>query len=125
QWLWRLSFFMPFLLASALAAPSCGLKIQIQIWLMTVEASRNGMKMLGFEGRAWLQDPATAMLGIVIATVWWTIGFNFLLYLAALQNIPSQQYEAASIDGAGRFRQFWSITMPQLLPTTVLILLLQ
>ena len=120
QWLWRLSFFMPFLLASTVIS-------QIWIWIFNPQlgAANAVMEMLGFEGRAWLQDPATAMLGIVIATVWWTIGFNFLLYLAALQNIPSQQYEAASIDGAGRFRQFWSITMPQLLPTTVLILLLQ
>ena len=65
------------------------------------------------------------MISIVIATVWWTVGFNFLLYLSALQNIPDQQYEAASIDGAGKWRQLLSITIPQLAPTTALILILQ
>jgi multiple sugar transport system permease protein len=61
----------------------------------------------------------------VLTTVWWTVGFNFLLYLAALQNIPEQQYEAASLDGAGTWRKLWSITIPQLGPTTVLIVVLQ
>ena len=79
----------------------------------------------GIEGKAWLQDPSTAMIAVVVTTVWWTVGFNFLLYLAALQNIPEQLYEAASLDGAGRWRQFVSITVPQLAPTTVLVLVLQ
>ena len=120
QWLWRLSFFMPFLLASTVVS-------QIWVWIFNPQlgAANALLKIFGLEGVAWLQNPDTAMLGVVIATVWWTIGFNFLLYLAALQNIPSQQYEAAAIDGAGRFRQFWSITMPQLLPTTLLIVMLQ
>ena len=65
------------------------------------------------------------MYAIVIATVWWTVGFNFLLYLSALQNIPAQQYEAASLDGAGTWRQLWSITLPQLGQVTVLIVILQ
>jgi multiple sugar transport system permease protein len=120
QWLWRLSFFMPFLLASTVIS-------QIWIWIFNPQLgiANAFLGIFGVEPLAWLQDPSTAMVGVVIATVWWTIGFNFLLYLAALQNIPSQQYEAASIDGAGRFRQFWSITLPQLLPTTILIVMLQ
>ncbi len=120
QWLWRLSFFMPFLLASTVVS-------QIWIWIFNPQlgAANNILGALGIEPIAWLQDPSTAMIGVVIATVWWTIGFNFLLYLAAIQNIPAQQYEAASIDGAGRLRQFWSITLPQLIPTTVLIVMLQ
>ena len=85
-------------------------------------------EMLGLVGIGpipWLNDPNVAMWAIVIATVWWTVGFNFLLYLAALQNIPDQQYEAASLDGAGRWRSLWSITIPQLGPTTGLIVILQ
>jgi len=120
QWLWRLSFFMPFLLASTVVS-------QIWVWIFNPQLgiANASLNILGLEGVAWLQEPETAMIGVVIATVWWTIGFNFLLYLAALQNIPAQQYEAAAIDGAGRFRQFWSITMPQLVPTTFLIVMLQ
>lgn len=120
QWLWRLSFFMPFLLASTVVS-------QIWIWIFNPQLgiANAFIGFFGAEPIAWLQNPETAMWGVVIATVWWTIGFNFLLYLAAIQNIPAAQYEAAAIDGAGRFRQFWSITVPQLLPTTVLIVLLQ
>ena len=120
QWLWRLSFFMPYLLASTVIS-------QIWIWIFNpqIGAANNVLKAFGLEPIAWLQDPAVNMLAIVIATVWWTIGFNFLLYLAALQNIPQQQYEAAALDGAGGWRQFWSITLPQLGPATTLIGLLQ
>lgn len=120
QWLWRLSFFMPYLLASTVIS-------QIWVWIFNpqIGAANNILTALGLEPIAWLQNPDTNMLAIVIATVWWTVGFNFLLYLAAMQNIPPQQYEAAALDGAGPWRQFWSITLPQLLPATVLILLLQ
>lgn len=120
QWLWRLSFFMPYLLASTVIS-------QIWVWIFNpqIGAANNILKALGLEPIAWLQNPDTNMLAIVIATVWWTVGFNFLLYLAALQNIPPQQYEAASIDGAGPWRQLWSITIPQLGPATTLIVLLQ
>jgi len=62
---------------------------------------------------------------VVVMTVWWTVGFNFLLYLTALQNIPDHLYEAAALDGAGRWRRLVSITLPQLAPTTVLVLVLQ
>ncbi len=120
QWLWRLSFFMPYLLASTVIS-------QIWVWIFNpqIGAANNILKALGLEPIAWLQNPDTNMISIVIATVWWTVGFNFLLYLAAMQNIPAQQYEAASLDGAGGWRQFWSITLPQLGPATVLILILQ
>lgn len=120
QWLWRLSFFMPYLLASTVIS-------QIWVWIFNpqIGAANNILKALGLEPLAWLQNPDTNMLSIVIATIWWTVGFNFLLYLAAMQNIPSQQYEAASLDGAGAWRQFWSVTLPQLGPATVLILILQ
>lgn len=120
QWLWRLSYFMPYLLASTVVS-------LFWIWLYNPQLGliNNTLTNLGIEGVAWLQDPAVAMLAIVIATLWWTVGFNFLLYLAALQNIPEQQYEAASIDGAGGWRTLFSITIPQLGPTTILIVILQ
>jgi multiple sugar transport system permease protein len=120
QWLWRLSFFLPYLLASTVIS-------QIWVWIFNpqIGAANAVLGFFGAEPIAWLQNPDTNMLGIVIATVWWTIGFNFLLYLAALQNIPTQQYEAASLDGAGSWRQLWSITLPQLGQVTILIVILQ
>jgi len=65
------------------------------------------------------------MLAVVITTVWWTVGFNFLLYLAALQGIPAQVYEAAAIDGANGRQQLFRITLPLLSRTTGLIVVLQ
>ncbi|APF35750.1 sugar ABC transporter permease [Microbacterium paludicola] len=120
QWLWRLSFFMPYLLASTVIS-------QIWVWIFNpqIGAANGILEAFGLEPIAWLQNPDTNMLAIVVATVWWTIGFNFLLYLAALQNIPETQYEAASIDGAGEWRKLFSITIPQLGQVTVLIVILQ
>ncbi|MET0976964.1 MAG: sugar ABC transporter permease [Leifsonia sp.] len=120
QWLWRLSFFMPFLLASTVAA-------QIWIWMYNPQLGLVNYLLgaVGVDPVAWLQDPTWAMFAVVIMTTWWTVGFNFLLYLTALQNIPEQQYEASALDGAGRWRQLRSITVPQLGPVTVLIAMLQ
>lgn len=120
QWLWRLSFFLPYLLASTVVS-----LFWIQLYSPTLGPINNVLSGLGLPAPAWLQDPQYAMVAVALTTVWWTIGFNFLLYLAALQNIPDQQYEAASLDGAGRWRKLWSITIPQLGPTTGLILILQ
>jgi multiple sugar transport system permease protein len=57
--------------------------------------------------------------------VWWTIGFNFVLYLAGLQDIPRELYEAAAVDGASPWQQIRSITIPLLNRTTTLVILLQ
>nr|WP_026851127.1 sugar ABC transporter permease [Glaciibacter superstes] len=120
QWLWRLSFFMPFLLASTVVS-------LFWVWMYNPQLGliNDILSTFGLPAVDWLQDQNTAMIAIVIATVWWTAGFNFLLYLAALQNIPEQQYEAAALDGAGKWRQLFSITIPNLAPTTILILILQ
>ncbi|WP_207453880.1 carbohydrate ABC transporter permease [Desertivibrio insolitus] len=120
KWLWRLSFFMPFLLASTVVS-------LIWVWIFNPQLGlvNSVLQSFGLAAVPWLQDPTVSMISIVIATVWWTVGFNFLLYLAAIQNIPEQQYEAASIDGAGRWRKLWSVTLPQLAPTTMLIVILQ
>jgi multiple sugar transport system permease protein len=65
------------------------------------------------------------MPSLAISTVWWTLGFNFVLYLAGLQDIPRQLYEAASLDGAGPFQQIRMITIPLLARTTTLVAVLQ
>ena len=120
QWLWRFSFFAPFLLASTVVS-------QFFLWMYNPQLGliNDALSKIGVAPVPWLNDPNIAMWAIVVATVWWTVGFNFLLYLAAMQNIPQQHYEAASLDGAGGWRQFFSITLPQLGPTTVLIVILQ
>ncbi|MBL0345904.1 sugar ABC transporter permease [Candidatus Villigracilis affinis] len=66
----------------------------------------------------WVSDEKTALLSIIIIAAWQTMGFNTVLFLAGLQNIPGELYEAATVDGAGAWDKFWSITLPMLAPTT-------
>lgn len=73
----------------------------------------------------WLNETGLAWAVIVIMTVWWTVGFPMLLYLAALQDISPQIYEAAEIDGASKRQQLFSIVLPLLKPTTYLVVMLQ
>lgn len=64
-------------------------------------------------------------LSILIATLWWTVGFNMILFLAGLQEIPEEIYEAADIDGASSWEKFRYITFPSLRGVTALVILLQ
>ncbi|GAA2228467.1 sugar ABC transporter permease [Herbiconiux moechotypicola] len=72
----------------------------------------------------WLTSPDTAMVAVVIANIWLGIPFNLVILYSGLQNIPADVYEAASLDGAGAWRQFWSITFPLLRPVSAITLLL-
>jgi len=120
QVFFRLAFFLPFILPSASIAliwvfiytPDTGLLAMVQGWL-------------GMKPTAVLADPTWAMWGVAAATVWWTIGFNFILYLAALQDIPRELYESAAIDGATPWQQIRHLTIPLLGSTTTLVILLQ
>jgi ABC-type sugar transport system permease subunit len=66
----------------------------------------------------WVSDENTALLAVVLISAWQTMGFNTILFLAGLQNIPGELYEAATVDGAGPWGKFWGITLPLLAPTT-------
>ncbi|MER6403058.1 sugar ABC transporter permease [Streptomyces viridosporus] len=116
KWLWRLCFFTPFLLPSTVAA-------NLWQWLFN---PGTGMvnHVLGIE-TPWLTDKSYAMLAIVITTLWWTVGFSFLLYLAALQGIPRHLYEAAELDGANAWHRMVRITLPMLRHITGLVVALQ
>jgi len=80
--------------------------------------------LLGVQ-RAWFSDVDWAMPVVAIATVWWTVGFNMLIFIAGLRNIPREQYEAAALDGARGFAVFRHITWPALKPVTITALVLQ
>ena len=79
---------------------------------------------LGIGRVAWLSTPQWALPSLAIATLWVRIGFNMVVYLAALQSIPAMYYEAARIDGASALHQFRHITLPLLAPATFLLLVL-
>ncbi|MFF3286971.1 carbohydrate ABC transporter permease [Streptomyces sp. NPDC003023] len=120
QWVWRLSFFAPYLLPVTVVT-------LIWTWLYQPDIGLGNelLGALGLEPVGWLSDEAVAMWSVTALTVWWTIGFNFLLYLAALQSLPSTYDEAAALDGAGAWRRLWSVTLPQLRRTTALVAMLQ
>ena len=72
----------------------------------------------------WLSSDAAAMPAIALTTVWWTIGYNMVIFLAGLQDIPPQLEESARVDGAGPWQVLWSVTIPVLRPTTFVVVML-
>lgn len=72
----------------------------------------------------WLTDPNTAMLSIILVSVWRNVGYDIVIFLASLQSIPQTYYEAASVDGANKWQQFWNVTWPLMLPTTMFIVII-
>jgi multiple sugar transport system permease protein len=79
---------------------------------------------LGLHPIDWLGDPHWAMPTIIAFAVWKNFGYNMIIFLAGLQAIPPELYEAARMDGATAPRQFWHITLPMLKPTMVLVMVL-
>lgn len=79
--------------------------------------------VFGIEGPAWLSSMSWAMPSVVLVGIWQGIGMKMLIYLAALQSLPRELYEAASVDGATRVRQFFSLTLPLLKPATFFVLI--
>ncbi len=76
------------------------------------------LKVIGLPAFNWLGDPRSAMPSLVLISVWKSAGFNMVIWLAGLQGIPKEYYEAAEIDGANRLQSFWRITLPLLAPTS-------
>ncbi len=72
----------------------------------------------------WLSDKNLAMPAVIVMSVWASVGFSMVVYLAGLQAIPEELYESARMDGAGPLRRLWYITIPMLRPTTVFLLIL-
>jgi multiple sugar transport system permease protein len=114
--LMQMIFFLPFVLPVSVMTLVIGWMLHPSLGLVN--------QLVGGE-RAWLADVRWAMPAVAIGTIWWTAGFNMLMFLAALSNIPAALYEAAALDGAGRFQSFRYITWPALRPTFSLALLLQ
>lgn len=108
--------FAPYVLSGAAVAvfwvnmlnPRFGVVAQVASWLGTVSPD-------------WLNHPRLAMLAVVLVTVWKTVGFSTVVYLAALQRIPQELYEAAALDGAGTWARFRAVTLPQLGPISLFL----
>jgi multiple sugar transport system permease protein len=120
RWFWRIVFFAPYVVPSAAVALIFG-------WLYAAQGGLFGVWLsdIGIDSPNWLGNGAWAMASVGLMTIWWTIGFNFVLYLAGLTEIPRELYEAAAVDGATPWVQMRSITIPLLKRTTLLITMLQ
>ncbi|KKX33115.1 sugar ABC transporter permease [Rhizobium sp. LC145] len=118
QWPVRLSLLIPWALPLSFA----GL---IFAWFFHYEYGvvNDVLNRLGFEGIIWFNSPNWAFAAICLTIIWKTSSFMALIILAGLQTIPRSLYEAADVDGAGRLRQFFEITLPLLKPAIVVALI--
>lgn len=117
--LFRAVFFAPYTLSVTAAAVLWWWIFQPQGGLLN-----HFLRGLGLGGQNWLSHMPEAWVAITVATIWWTIGFNTVIFLAALQDIPRDLYEAAAIDGASPRQQFVHVTIPMLKPVLILVITL-
>jgi len=115
----RTAFFAPVIISPVAAAV---------IWRWIYDPNYGllnyGISFFGVGSINWLNDPTAAMFALIIMGVWKTFGINMVLFSAGLAGIPETYYEAADIDGAGKFSKFWHITLPMLAPTTFFIMIM-
>jgi multiple sugar transport system permease protein len=120
QWFYRLAFFAPYVVPSAAVCLIFAFMYTPQTGLIT-----NVFGWFGLTAPDFFGSTSGAWFAVVLLTVWWTFGFNFILYTAAIQEISEEVYEAATLDGAGPWQQIRMITVPLLRPTIGLVLILQ
>lgn len=119
-----------FLRASFFSSYVLSMSVVTGLWIFIYQPYSglisNLMQQLGSTQQIfWLDTEWIVWIAILITTTWWTVGFDMILFLAGLQNIPDEIYEAAQIDGATKMQTIFRITIPMLKETTVMIILLQ
>lgn len=116
KWFYRIIFFLPYM--TSIVAVSW-------VWRLIYEPHsgvlNQVLKFLHIPQQDWLSDPKQALLSVSAMLIWQMVGFSMLIFMAGLQGVPRQFYEAAKIDGASKWKMFWSITFPLLNPTIVFL----
>jgi multiple sugar transport system permease protein len=110
------AFFLPYVLPVSVVTTTA-------LWIL--DANFGIVNNLLGTNTAWFGDASWAMPFVAMVTIWWTVGFNMLLFIAGLQNVPAEYYEAAALDGANGFQRFLFVTCPLIWPVTSLVLILQ
>ncbi|MFB5266056.1 carbohydrate ABC transporter permease [Paenibacillus enshidis] len=118
----RISVFMPYVLSVSVISSIWVIFLQPYSGLLNQVLK--GLRIISAD-IYWISDPQLAWVSIILATLWWTVGFVFVLFLAGLQDIPSSYYEASQIEGASRWQTFQYITFPSLSKVIVLVIVLQ
>ncbi|NLU74198.1 sugar ABC transporter permease [Streptomyces sp. HNM0575] len=115
----RTLFFLPYVISLVVVGLLWQFMLDDQVGVVN-----QSLRAAGFEGHAWLGDPSTALYAVIAVFVWVMMGYYMIIFLAGLQEIPREYYEAARIDGAGPWTQFRTITWPLLRPTSFFVLLM-
>jgi len=119
----RTLFFMPVVFPMALVAV---------VWVLLyapgpegmINAFLRGLSLGAWQARDFLNDPVLALPAIMVLSIWQGVGFQMIILLAGLQAIPRELYEAAALDGAGRWCGFWNVTLPQLRNALIFVVLI-
>jgi multiple sugar transport system permease protein len=116
----RTLFFAP----NVVSATVIGL---IWVWILDTQFGivNQYLGVLGIQPIPWLTSTEWSLIGVSIASIWWDLGLAFVLFLAALQDVPQELYEAAEVDGANRWRKLWHVTLPHLRPVLSMVVTLQ
>jgi multiple sugar transport system permease protein len=116
----RTLFFAP----NVVSATVIGL---IWVWILDTQFGivNQYLARIGISAIPWLTSTQWSLIGVSIASIWWDLGLAFVLFLAALQDVPPELYESAEVDGAGRWQKFWHVTLPHLRPVLSMVITLQ
>jgi len=116
----RTLFFSPYVVSATVI----GL---VWVWMLDTQFGliNHYLGYLGIGNVPWLTSTDWSLIGVSIASVWWDLGLAFVLFLAALQDVPKDLYEAAEVDGASRWQRLWLVILPQLRPVISLVITLQ
>lgn len=116
--LFRTFYFLPYALSASVMAV---------IWLMMFDTNagfiNSLVQKLGITGIPWLTATPWVWMALVLTTLWWTIGFNMIIFVNALNEVPEDYYEAAAIDGANAWNRFVSITLPSIRPVMLFVMI--
>ena len=116
---WRVVYFVPAISSSVAIA-------LVWRWIYSKDFGilNAFLAWFGVAPLSWLISETLAMPAVIVMSVWWSVGTNMVIYLAALQGVPGQLYEAAELDGAGAWGKFRHVTFPMITPTTFFLLVL-
>lgn len=115
--LYRMIYFIP-----VAAAPAAVTMVWKWLYNNQYGLINHLLNKIGMKSMNWIDDPKVALISVAIIGIWSSIGYSMVLLLAGLQEIPGDYYEASKIDGAGKVKQFFSITVPLISPTLFFVL---
>lgn len=114
--MWRAIYFAPIVTSTVAISQSFLMLFSREFGLINLTLARFGIASID-----WLGSRTLAIIPVIVVIIWRWTGLTSIYFLAGLQGIPVELYDAAHVDGAGRFRSFWSITLPQLRPMSLFV----